>query len=112
MNNQPEGHYVSFHLNVKGGEQDAVFCGTVIMADGRKIGLADGSYFVRVWTEPDRQLVRGTINLEGTEQVIRFQSGDKVGNFIRECLAKHSQASAMPSTTPREEGDRGQDIHE
>lgn len=89
MDSQSQGRYISFILKVKeGSEQDANFNGQVIMSDGRKIGLANGSYLVRVWLEPDDELIRGTISHEQSSQQIHFQSGDRVGEFVKNnCLA-------------------------
>ena len=65
---------------------DGTFNGQVIMSDGRKIGLADGSYVVRVRVDSDGGLMRGTICHEQSGQRIHFQSGDHVGEFIHNFL--------------------------
>ena len=66
--------------------QSPVFNGQVIMADGSNVGLANGSYTVRVWVDAENKSVRGSIRREESDQTIRFQSGDRIGEFIRSCL--------------------------
>jgi len=83
---QDLGRYLTFSLRVdQTGESDA-FNGQVVLADGRKIGLAAGSYIVRVWLESQSRL-RGAIIQEQTGNSIRFQSGDHVAEFIKGCLS-------------------------
>lgn len=63
------------------------------MADGSQIGLADGTYRVRVWMDSEQRLVRGVVLNEGTGRSVRFQSGDRVAEFIKECLSGNSDLS-------------------
>ncbi|NIS81348.1 MAG: hypothetical protein GTO14_14350 [Anaerolineales bacterium] len=87
MKNREIGHYVTFNLRVHRTGENKTFNGQVLLTDGRKVGLSDGSYIVRVWVEQDGELVRGAITHEQTGRSIRFQSGDRVAEFIRGCLA-------------------------
>lgn len=82
------GRYFSFVLRIEEGQSGSIFNGQIVLADGQKVGLAEGSYRVRVWLEPEGEIVRGMIHHEQTDQQIRFQSGDRVAEFIRACL-KH-----------------------
>jgi hypothetical protein len=87
LRNQETGRYVTFNLRVHSAGADKTFNSQVVLTDGRKVGLSDGSYIVRVWVEQNGGLVRGAITHEQTGSSIRFQSGDRVAEFIRGCLA-------------------------
>ncbi|NIM94491.1 MAG: hypothetical protein GTO18_12385 [Anaerolineales bacterium] len=67
---------------------DGFFNGQVIMSDGRKIGLAEGSYVVRVRVDSDGGLTRGSICHEESGQQIHFQSGDQVYEFVQSFLVQ------------------------
>lgn len=100
MGSPPEGRYISFVLRVNSGGEDAVFNGQIALADGRKVGLADGSYVVRVWVDPDGHRIRGAIRGEKTGRTLRFQSGDRVAEFIRGCLSHPPAAADSGSDQP------------
>ncbi len=71
------------------------------MSDGRRVGLADGSYRVRVWLGPNEEWVRGTISNDATKKTVSFQSGDRVAEFIRDCLDEISVPDApSPGDSP------------
>lgn len=94
MGAQTSGQYTSFVLGIKEDRNgDVTFNGRVVMPDGRKIGLADGSYLVRVWIAPEAELMRGTITHERSGQQIHFQSGDPLSEFIHECVYEISDSS-------------------
>ncbi len=85
---QNAGQYVSFILHIEDDHDDVEFNGKVVMADGRRVELANGSYLVRVWVDREAEMIRGTIRHEGTGRKIHFQTGDRVGEFVRTCLIK------------------------
>lgn len=87
MNPQDIGRYVTFQLRVNHTGESQTFNGQIALTDGRNVGLSDGVYVVRVWIEPGGRLVRGEIIREKTGEAIRFQSGDRVAEFVRGCLA-------------------------
>ena len=83
---QDLGRYYTFSLCVNPTGDSQTFKGQVVLTDGRTIGLAEGLYIVRVWLEP-RGRVRGAIIQEQTGNSIRFQSGDRVAEFVKGCIS-------------------------
>jgi hypothetical protein len=92
-----ESRYYSFILEVKGTGRGATFEGNVRLSDGREVGLASGCYQVRVWLDEQDRLLRGTLRRVDDDQILSFQTGDRVTEFIRACL-KEGGPGSWPGT--------------
>lgn len=82
MNSRENWQQVSFILRLERGHFDGRFNGEVVMADGRRVNLADGTYEVRAWISPGGQVTRGRITKIQTHESVHFQTGDRIAKFI------------------------------
>jgi hypothetical protein len=80
------GSYFSFILRVNSSWNGTTFNGQIVLSDGRRVSLTEGTYSIRVWLDETNHWVRGTIHDEKRGATLHFQSGDRVSEFMRDLL--------------------------
>lgn len=88
MNSGENWQYLSFILRLERGHFDGQFNGEIVMADGRRLNMADGTYKVRAWVSADRRVTRGQITQTQTNVSVHFQTGDRIAKFIDSIINK------------------------